>query len=104
MATDVFDELVTNPAVTSEDDDISLFKYAKNVIACQMEVKSIQDDIKAIKSEARENGVLTKEIDGAITQLKKRAKMMPQEAKLQEEVLEKLEGNKDIMDSISMIV
>ena len=104
MNTDVFEDLEQTSKVVTEDEDVLIYKYAKSIISCQMEVKSIQDDIKEIKSEARGEGVLVKEIDAAISTLKKEAKMMPQEAKIAEEILEKLRANKDIADSISMIV
>ncbi len=103
MATDIFDELETK-VEENEQEDVDLFKYAKAVIACQMEVKSIQDDIKEIKKEARQEGVLVKEIDSAISTLKKEAKQMPNEKVLAEQILEKLRDNKDVADSIHMIV
>jgi len=102
--TDIFEELETETTEVGLSEDEQLFKYAKAIIACQMEIKSIQDDIKQIKSEARQEGVLVKEIDESIAVLKKDAKKMPQEKKLQEEILEKLKENKDILDSIHMIV
>jgi len=103
MTDDIFKELEKTNEVTESEDE-QLFRYAKSIIACQMEIKSIQDDVKQIKAEARQEGVLVKEIDSAISIMKKNAKLMPQEAKIQEEILEKLEANKDISDSIHMIV
>lgn len=100
---DIFEE-VQSSADGQGSEDLDIVDYARQVIACQMEIKAIQDDIKVIKSEAKEKGVLVKEIDAAISQLKKEAKQNPQEAILQEEVLEKLRDNKDILDSISMLV
>jgi len=103
MSTEIFEEIETAVDGNSSE-ELDLYDYAKQVIACQMEIKSIQDDIKTIKLAAKEKGVLVKEIDSAISQLKKEAKQNPQEAQLQEEVLEKLRENKDIIDSIQMIV
>jgi len=103
MGIDIFEEIETTTDGTASE-EMDLYDYAKQVIACQMEVKAIQDDIKVIKTEAKEKGVLVKEIDSAISQLKKEAKQNPQEAQLEEEVLEKLRENKDIIDSISMII
>lgn len=100
---DVFDE-IEKDTVDEAGEELDMFDYAKQIIALQMEKKSIDDDIKQVKAEAREKGVLVKEIDGAISQLKKEAKLMPQEAKLQQEIYEKLRDNKDISDSIHMIV
>lgn len=103
MATDIFEEIVISQDGESSE-EMDIFDYAKRIIACQMEIKAINDDIKIIKTEAKERGTLVKEIDSAIATLKKEAKQNPQEAQLQEEVLEKLRSNKEIVDSISMII
>lgn len=99
---DIFEEVQT--VDVNAEQEMDMFDYAKQIIACQMEQKSIADDIKVIKAEAKEKGVLVKEIDSAISQLKREAKLLPADAKLQEEVLEKLRSNKDIADTISMLV
>lgn len=101
--TEVFEEIETATDGNASE-ELDLYDYAKQVIACQMEIKSIQDDVKKIKLAAKEKGVLVKEIDSAITTLKKEAKLDPQEAFLQKEVLDKLRANKDIIDSIDMII
>jgi len=91
--------------ITDNTEEVmEIFDYAKQIIAAQMEVKAIQDDIKQIKKDARDEGVLVKEIDAAISQLKKEAKYMPGEARIAEEVMEKLRESDDIMDSISLLV
>ena len=99
---EVFDEIELTDNIQEEEKD--LLSYAKSIIACQMEIKSIQDDVKQIKADAREKGVPTKEIDAAISLLKKEAKLNPAEQEAQLEIYEKLKSNSDINDSIHMIV
>jgi len=94
----------TIETIANNEEVMDIFDYAKQIIAAQIEIKAIQDDIKQIKKDARDEGVLVKEIDAAISQLKKEAKQMPGEARITEEVLEKLRDNNDIMNSISLLV
>jgi uncharacterized protein (UPF0335 family) len=81
-----------------------VFDYAKAIIGCQIEMKAIQDDIKTIKADAKENGVLVKEIDSAIKSIKKELKTNPADLQLEEEIVEALKGNEEIMDSIAMTI
>lgn len=90
--------------IDNTDEVMEVMDYARAIIAAQMEVKAIQDDIKQIKKDAKDEGVLVKEIDAAISQLKKEAKFMPGEQRIQEEVMEKLRANPEIMDSISLLI
>jgi len=81
-----------------------LIDYATAIIGCQIEMKSIQDDIKTIKSDAKENGVLVKEIDSAIKEIKKELKTNPADLQLEQDIVEQLKANEGIMDSIAMTI
>ena len=85
-------------------EDLDIFDYAKQIIACKIEIKAIQDDIKTIKSSAKEDGVLVKEIDSVITDILKEMKKDPSESMIEEDIRTKIENNPDIMDSISTLV
>ena len=90
--------------VDGKEQEMDVFDYAKEIIACQIEMKAIQDDIKTIKTNAKENGVLVKEIDGAIRDIKKELKTNPADLQLELDIVTQLKGNQDIMDSIAMTI
>jgi uncharacterized protein (UPF0335 family) len=83
---------------------MDVLDYAKAIIACQIEMKAIQDDIKTIKSDAKENGVLVKEIDSAIKDIKKELKTNPADLQLEQEIVEQLKSNQEVMDAIAMTI
>ena len=58
--------------VNEQKEDIK--KYVKQLIALELEIKSIKEDMKQIKREAKENGILVKEISEAMRELKKEIK------------------------------
>jgi len=87
-----------------KEQTMDVLDYAASIIACQIEMKAIQDDIKTIKGEAKENGVLVKEIDSAIKEIKKELKTNPADLALEVEITDMLRNNQDIMDSIAMTI
>ena len=87
-----------------KEQQMDVLDYAKEIIACQIEMKAIQDDVKTIKTNAKENGVLVKEIDSAIRDIKKELKTNPADLQLEADIVEQLKSNQDIMDSIAMTV
>ena len=90
--------------VDSKEETMDVLDYAKSIIGCQIEMKAIQDDIKTIKGDAKENGVLVKEIDSAIKDIKRELKTNPADRALEEEILEALKADDGIMDSIAMTI
>ena len=96
--TQIKEEIIDNSG------EMDIFGYAKQVIALQLEMKEIQSEIKIIKNEAKDEGVMVKEIDAAITLLKKEAKYTPGEKRIAEEVLEELRENSDILNAINQLV
>ncbi len=97
---EIYEEI--EPVKVEEQKD--LLDYAKSIIACQIEMKAIQDDIKQIKTEAKDNGVLVKEIDSAISRIKKEMKTNPADIQLEEDIIEQLKSDDGIMDSIAMTI
>jgi len=98
---DIFEEV---EQIDKAEETMDVFDYAKAIIGCQIEMKAIQDDIKQIKAEAKDNGVLVKEIDGAIKEIKREMKTPKEDLELENEIKEKLMSNDDIMDSIAMTI
>lgn len=90
--------------IDNKTEDMDIFDYAKAIIAGQIEIKAIQDDIKIIKKEAKEDGVLIKEIDSVIADIKRELKKDPSESMIEDEIREKFEANPDLMDSIAMTI
>jgi uncharacterized protein (UPF0335 family) len=90
--------------VNEQKDDIK--KYVKQLIALELEIKSIKEDMKQIKQEAKENGILIKEIDEAIRELKKEIKRRskPNEADAVETIKALIESDEDLYNSLTMIV
>ena len=85
-------------------EDMDLYGYVKQIIASQIEIKAIQEDIKQIKIQAKENGVLVKEIDAVISDIKREMKKDPSVTLIEEDIRTKIENNQDIMDSISFTI
>ncbi len=90
--------------VDTKSEDLDIFDYAKQIIACKIEIKAVQDSIKVIKMEAKENGVLIKEIDTVMNDILKEMKKDPSETIIEDDIRIKLENNEDVMASISMLV
>ena len=90
--------------VEAGSEDMDIFDYAKQIIAGQIEMKAIQDDMKAIKKSAKEDGILIKEIDSVIADIKRELKKDPSESAIEEEIRAKFEANQDLMDSIAMTI
>ncbi len=90
--------------VDTKSEDLDIFDYAKQIIACKIEIKAVQDSIKVIKMEAKENGVLIKEIDTVMNDILKEMKKDPSETMIEDDIRIKLENNEDVMASISMLV
>lgn len=98
---EIYEEVQT---VDQATEDLDLFDYAKQIIAAQIEIKAIQDDIKLVKSTAKEDGVLVKEIDAVISEIKRELKKDPTVKLIEDDIRIKMEQNPDIMDSIAMTV
>ena len=90
--------------VEAGSEDMDIFDYAKQMIAAQIEIKAIQDDVKAMKKSAKEDGILIKEIDSVIADIKRELKKDPSESIIEEEIRAKFEANQDLMDSIAMTI
>ena len=101
----IYDEKVeTVEKVDGATEDLDVFAYAKSIIASKIEMKAIQDDIKVIKSEAKENGILIKEIDAVIADLLREMKKDPSESMIEDGIRVKIEANEDVMASLSLLV
>lgn len=71
-------------------------QFAKEILALQIEKKEIDDSIKAIKADAKANGVLVAKVSKALNDIKKLLKTEPSELSEEERIREMLEGAEDI--------
>lgn len=71
-----------------------------------MEIKSIKEDMKQIKQEAKEKGLLIKEINKAYTSIKKQLKdeAKPQEKDLVDTIADFIMEDEDLLNSIKSLV
>ena len=102
--TDGIEEILEEVEMVETTSDMDVFDYAKQIIAGQIDQKAIQDDIKRIKKEAKEDGILVKEIDAVIADIKREMKKDPTESMIEAEIRAKFEADKDLMDSIAQTI
>jgi uncharacterized protein (UPF0335 family) len=77
-------------------------EYVKRILYIENEIKGLKEDIKAIKAEAKEDGILTKEINKAINLIKAEVKAQsnPAESSIINEYVEAFKDDEDIYHSI----
>ena len=90
--------------VDGASEDLDVFGYAKQIIAAKVDMKAIQDDVKVIKADAKEKGILIKEIDSVMADLLRELKKDPSEAMIEDDIRVKFEANEDVMASLSLLV
>ena len=76
--------------------------YVKRILYIENEIKGLKEDIKQIKAEAKEEGILTKEINKAINILKAEIKSNsnPGEKHIVDEYVKLFEEDEDIYHSL----
>ena len=86
------------------DDSKSVLDYVKEIIACKIQLKSVQNEIKEIKSSAKENGVLVKEIDSVLSEILREMKKSPMDRNTEDSIRIKIEKDEGVMGSLSVLI
>ncbi len=84
-----------------EEDTVS---FARALLALELQIKEIKDDIKEIKSEAKSEGVDVAKVSKAITALKKALKAKPADQFEEAKIFEIIEGNENIVNDVRMLI
>jgi len=80
------------------------YDFAHAILEKQIQIKSIQDEIKEIKANYKEQGIAVNAVNRVINMLKTKAKKSPGEVLEESIIMEKMEANKDIQDQITILV
>jgi len=89
------------------DNDVEKSKeYIKRILYIENEIKGLKEDIKVIKQEAKEDGILTKEINKAISKVKAKIKEdgNPTEMTLVDSFINIIENDGDLYQSIASLL
>lgn len=80
----------------TEEERMLTIQFAKEILALQLDKKKIDEDIKAVKADAKSNGVLVTKVMKALSEIKKVLKT--EDADLQEEqrILNMIEEDENI--------
>jgi len=88
---------------SSEDAMENIIRYARAINDLQIAKKAIDDDIKQIKQDYKEEGVAVGKVTKVLNQIKARAKMNESD-KLEEDILyEKLEADEGVQNDIAIL-
>ncbi len=80
------------------------YEFADAILEKQLEIKSIQAEIKDIKDEYKEQGVAVNVITKALNKIKARMRMSDGDILEEEIILEKLEANDKVRDNLQALI
>jgi len=80
------------------------YDFALAILEKQIQIKAIQEEIKEIKENYKEQGIAVNAVNRVINTLKSKAKKDPGSILEEEIILEKMEANQDIQDQIAILV
>ena len=101
MATDTkITDKIIDLDIEFKDETISC---AKEILEKQLEKKAIDEEIKSIKEEYKDQGVNLKAVNTAISEIKKEMKETPQDAQDTEALKEILRKETGVIDSIQVL-
>jgi len=98
---DVQEEFLINR--DAEETKLTL-EYARRIIALEMEVKAIKDDMAAIKKEYKDDGVSVGKVNKAIRNIKMAAKLNDLDATEIEMIQTVLSADVDIRTEIALLI
>lgn len=101
MEEKMVEDFLTNKKSKTEEDTVS---YAKAALALELQIKEIKDDLKAIKDEAKAEGVDVAKVGKAINALKKLLKSKPADVFEEEKILEIIENNESIVQDVRTLI
>lgn len=87
-----------------ENEKKLILDFAKQLVALDMEIKGIKDDQKEIKKEAKDEGLLIKEITAAINDIKKEIKQPASEAADESAIGIILREDTDFYNAVELLV
>lgn len=82
----------------------SSYEFALAIIEKQIQIKSIQEEIKEIKENYKEQGIAVSTVNRVINTLKTKAKKDDSELLEEQIILEKMEANQKIQEQIAILV
>jgi len=89
---------------TSEEARENIENFAKRFLNLLIDKKVIDQDIKALKEEFKEEGVPVAVVTKALNQIKARKKKSDSEIFEEEKIQEWLEGNSEVDDSVGRLI
>lgn len=94
------DKYIVDREVSEENLTID---FAKQMLAYDLEIKEIKEAQKEIKAEAKSEGIAIKQVNAALTKLKKMANQNPLDAEEEDFLVEKFQEDVDISVLISQL-
>jgi len=89
----------------SIDEDTQKIKdYVSKILVLENEIKGRKDDIKFVKQEAKEDGILTKEINKALGILKSKMKVNEADKFIIDKFVDMLEKDDDILQAVANLM
>lgn len=79
-----------------EEERVLTVQFAREILSLQLEKKAIDDSIKAIKADAKANGVLVGKVTKALADIKRILKTEDTELSEEERIKEMLESEEDL--------
>jgi len=100
------EENMTDIPVDIDSDLEKTKEYIKRILYIENEIKGLKEDIKLVKQEAKEDGILTKEINKAISKIKAKIKEEgnPTEITLVESFMKIIEDDADLYHSVASLL
>lgn len=84
----------------SQEEELTT-EFAVEFLRLEVEIKALKDSQKAIKTDAKSNGIAIKQVNAAINKLKKLATANPLETEEEDFLVDKFQENVDISMLIS---
>lgn len=88
----------------ADDEEQLTMDFAKELLGLDLQIKEINDSKKAIKADAKSNGIAIKQVTSALKKLKDQAKADPLQAQEEDFYMEKFGADVDISMMISELV
>ena len=88
------------------EDKQSVLDFVMRILRLELQIKEIKEDIKSVKQEAKEQGLLVGEITKAISEIKREVKKQkkPNETTMVEEIKDLLAEDSEITSTINELV
>jgi len=81
-----------------------IYGYASDLIKLQLDKKAIDEQIKELKADYKEEGIAVGVVTSVVSKLKARAKKNDADIVEEDIITEKLESNQNIQDQIQQLI